>query len=125
MGRELQRCLASITDEQRKVYDVVMDVVSNDRGGIFFLYGHGGTGKTFLWKTLSAAVRSKGEIVTNVASSGIASLLLPGGRTAHSRFELPINVHESSTCSIFATKSIGGVAHEGKAYYMGRGSYDA
>ncbi|XP_012854133.1 PREDICTED: uncharacterized protein LOC105973646 [Erythranthe guttata] len=45
-------------------------------------------------------VRSKGEIVINVASSGIASLLLPGGRTAHSRFGLPINVHESSTCSI-------------------------
>ncbi|KAL7111175.1 hypothetical protein ACP275_05G071400 [Erythranthe tilingii] len=100
MGRELQRCLASITDEQRKVYDVVMDVVSNDRGGMFFLYGHGGTGKTFVWKTLSAAVRSTGEIVINVASSGIASLLLLGGRTTHSRFGLPINVHESSTCSI-------------------------
>ncbi|XP_012829133.1 PREDICTED: ATP-dependent DNA helicase PIF1-like [Erythranthe guttata] len=45
-------------------------------------------------------VRSKGDIVINVASSGIASLLLPGGRTTHSRFGLPINVHESSTCSI-------------------------
>ncbi|XP_012844362.1 PREDICTED: uncharacterized protein LOC105964384 [Erythranthe guttata] len=71
MGRELQRCLASITDEQRKFYDVVMDDVSNDRGGMFFLYGHGGTGKTFLWKTLSAAFRSKGEIVINVASSAL------------------------------------------------------
>ncbi|XP_012828256.1 PREDICTED: ATP-dependent DNA helicase PIF2-like, partial [Erythranthe guttata] len=100
MGREIQQCLASITDEQRKVYDVVMDAVTNDSGVMFFLYGHGGTGKTFLWKTLSAAVRSNGEIVINVASSGIASLLLPDGRTAHSRFGLPINVHESSTCSI-------------------------
>ncbi|KAL7131766.1 hypothetical protein ABFS83_12G026400 [Erythranthe nasuta] len=100
MGRELQQCLASITDEQRKVYDVVMDAVTNDSGGMFFLYGHGGTGKTFLWRTLSAAVRSNGVIVINVASSGIASLLLPGGRTAHYRFGLPINVHESSTCSI-------------------------
>ncbi|XP_012833846.1 PREDICTED: uncharacterized protein LOC105954712 [Erythranthe guttata] len=70
MGRELQQCLASITDEQRKIYDVVMDAVTNDSGGMFFLYGHGGTGKTFLWKTLSAAVRSNGEIVINVASSG-------------------------------------------------------
>ncbi|XP_012848365.1 PREDICTED: ATP-dependent DNA helicase PIF4-like [Erythranthe guttata] len=90
MGRELQQCLASITDEQRKVYDVVMDAVTNDSGGMFFIYGHGGMGKTFLWKTLSAAVRSNGEIVINVASSGIASLLLPGGRTSHSRFGLPI-----------------------------------
>ncbi|XP_012839908.1 PREDICTED: uncharacterized protein LOC105960289 [Erythranthe guttata] len=51
-------------------------------------------------RLLLTMVRSKGEIVINVASSGIASLLLPGGRTTHSRFGLPINVHESSTCSI-------------------------
>jgi len=44
------------------------------------LYGYGGTRKTFMWKTLSAAVRSEGKIVLTVASSGIASLLLPGGR---------------------------------------------
>ena len=35
-----------------------------------------------------------------VASSGIASLLLMGGRTAHSRFKLPLELTESSTCSI-------------------------
>ncbi|XP_076932235.1 uncharacterized protein LOC143597695 [Bidens hawaiensis] len=45
-------------------------------GGVFFVYGYGGTGKTYLWKTLSASIRSKGEVVLNVASSGIASLLL-------------------------------------------------
>ncbi|KAL7087278.1 hypothetical protein ACP275_13G058200 [Erythranthe tilingii] len=67
---------------------------------MFFLYGHGGTRKTFLWKTLSAVVRSKGEIVINVASSGMVSLLLLGGRTSHSRFGLPINVHKTSTCNI-------------------------
>ncbi|XP_031096989.1 uncharacterized protein LOC116001240 [Ipomoea triloba] len=32
----------------------------------------------------SSSIRAKGEFVINVASSGIASLLLPGGRTAHS-----------------------------------------
>ncbi|XP_012857530.1 PREDICTED: ATP-dependent DNA helicase RRM3-like [Erythranthe guttata] len=77
-----------------------MNAVSENSGGMFFLYGHGGTGKTFIWNTLSAAVRSEKGIVINVASSGIASLLLPGGRTAQSRFGLPIIVHESSTCSI-------------------------
>lgn len=30
----------------------------------------------------------------------IASLLLPCGRTAHSRFKIPININEDSTCSI-------------------------
>ena len=67
---------------------------------MFFVYGYGGTGKTFIWKTLFSALRSKGNIVLNVASSGIASLLLSGGRTAHSRFIIPINVNEDSVCSI-------------------------
>ncbi|XP_074575299.1 uncharacterized protein LOC141831797 [Curcuma longa] len=37
---------------------------------------------------------------TAIASSGIASLLLPGGRTAHSRFAIPFNPNEESTCNI-------------------------
>jgi len=37
-------------------------------------------------------------IVLCVASSGIAALLLIGGRTAHSK--IPINVHELSMCGI-------------------------
>jgi len=48
----------------------------------------------------SCALRSKGMIVLNVASSGIASLLLPGGKTAHSRFCIPILINEESTCNI-------------------------
>ena len=36
----------------------------------------------------------------NVASSGIASLLLAGGRTTHSRFRIPINLTEDSMCYI-------------------------
>ncbi|GJS08334.1 hypothetical protein Tco_0365130 [Tanacetum coccineum] len=74
-------------------------VTEHETLGFFLLYGYGGTGKTYVWRTLSAALRSKGEIVLNVASSGIASLLLSGGRTAHSRFAIPINVNEESFCS--------------------------
>ncbi|CAH1422377.1 unnamed protein product [Lactuca virosa] len=33
-------------------------------------------------------------------SSGIASLLLPGGRTAHSMFNIPIDIDKDSTCGI-------------------------
>ncbi|XP_052206923.1 uncharacterized protein LOC127811252 [Diospyros lotus] len=92
--------VSRLTDEQRSVYDMIMSDVQSDQGGVFFLYGCGGTGKTFIWKTLSAGLRSKGEVVLNVASSGIASLLLPGGRTAHSRFAIPLNPTEDSTCNI-------------------------
>ncbi|KAL8545220.1 hypothetical protein ACS0TY_005419 [Phlomoides rotata] len=38
--------------------------------------------------------------ILNVASSGITSLLLPEGCTTHSRFTLPININELSTCQI-------------------------
>jgi len=35
-----------------------------------------------------------------VASSGIAALLIQGGRTAHSKFRIPINITDESTCEI-------------------------
>nr|KYP64346.1 hypothetical protein KK1_018939 [Cajanus cajan] len=62
--------------------------------------GFGGIGKTFIWKTLSACLCSQGIVVLIVASSGIASLLLPGGRTAHSTFCTPLVVNEEITCNI-------------------------
>ncbi|XP_031112107.1 uncharacterized protein LOC116016083 [Ipomoea triloba] len=45
-------------------------------------------------------LRTKGEIVLNVTSSGISYLLLPSGQTAHSRFAIPISINEDSTCNI-------------------------
>ena len=62
--------------------------------------GLGGTGKTYVYNTLCYSLCGQGKIVLCVASSGIASLLLIGGRTAHSTFEIPIEIHEGSTCSI-------------------------
>ncbi|KAL3623920.1 hypothetical protein CASFOL_032736 [Castilleja foliolosa] len=89
-----------MTTEQKGVYSNIIRDVNSDKGGVFFVYGYGGTGKTYIWRTLSAALRSKAHIVLNVASSGIASLLLPGGSTAHSRFGIPLNPHEGSDCNI-------------------------
>ena len=43
-----------------------------------------------MWKTLASALCSKGDIVLTVALSGIASLLLPNGRTAHSKVAIPV-----------------------------------
>ena len=100
LKNEFDQLFHSLTDEQRGVYENTMKAVQLKNGGFFFLYGYGGTGKTFLWKTLSTALRCQGQIVLNVASSGIASLLLPGGRTAHSRFKIPLNLNEDSLCFI-------------------------
>ncbi|XP_035835779.1 uncharacterized protein LOC110888292 [Helianthus annuus] len=99
-GNEYERQMSMLNDEQLSVFEEILKAVDGDAGGVFFVYGYGGTGKTFLWKTLSATIRSKGQIVLNVASSGIASLLLTGGRTAHSRFHIPLNLTEDSVCHI-------------------------
>ncbi|KAL5123852.1 hypothetical protein HKD37_02G004354 [Glycine soja] len=88
------------TDEQKTIYDRIIQAVNNNEGGMFFLYGFGGTGKTFMWRTLASSLRAENQIVIIVASSGIASLLLPGGRTAHSRFKIPVPIFEDSTCNI-------------------------
>nr|GEZ15845.1 hypothetical protein [Tanacetum cinerariifolium] len=72
------------------------------KGSVYFVYGYGGTGKTFIWKTLVVGIRRRGDIVLNVESNGIASLLMSGGRTAHFRFHIPINVDDTSHCFISA-----------------------
>jgi len=86
--------------DQRNAYEIILNVVRNKEGKLFFVYGSGGTGKTFVWTTLLSCLRGQGKIVLVVASSGIASLLLPGSRTAHSRFKIPINLHDELTCNI-------------------------
>ena len=64
------------------------------------VYGHGGMGKTYLYRTILSGIRSKGKIALVVMSSRIAALLFSGGRTAHSRFHIPIIVNDDSTYDI-------------------------
>ncbi|CAN1332168.1 ATP-dependent DNA helicase PIF1 [Linum perenne] len=71
---------------------MITTAVHEKNGKCFFVEGPGGTGKTFLWKVISAKLRSEGKIVLCVATSGIAALLMEGGRTAHSKFHIPIKL---------------------------------
>nr|GEZ40429.1 ATP-dependent DNA helicase PIF1-like [Tanacetum cinerariifolium] len=103
---EHRRLYTTLTSEQKGIYKTLIDVVNGEKEGMFFVYGYGGTGKTYLYKTLSAVLRSKTKIVLNVASSGIATLLLEGGRTAHSRFAIPINIVDDSMCHIAADSDL-------------------
>ena len=67
---------------------------------MFFVDGPDGTRKTFLYNTLLANVRSNSDIALVVASSGITALLISSGRTAYSRFKIPINLDLCLTCNI-------------------------
>lgn len=100
LATEFLQHMSTMTTEQRAIFDKIIGRVQDNKVGLVFVSGFGGSGKTFLWRALAAFFRSKGEIVLTVASSGIASLLIPGGRTAHSRFGIPIIVNEDSTCNI-------------------------
>ncbi|XP_035837612.1 uncharacterized protein LOC110893035 [Helianthus annuus] len=97
---EHDRLYASLNTKQTAIYDTVIESVTTRKGGFYFVYGPGGTGKTFLYKAILSRLRSMGMIALAVASSGIASLLLPGGRTAHSRFAIPLELLQNSTCAI-------------------------
>ncbi|GMF19156.1 unnamed protein product [Phytophthora lilii] len=67
--------------------------------GLSFVDGPGGTGKSFLLEAILASIRRTGRIALAVAGSGIAAQLLPGGRTAHSTFRLPLDPDETITCN--------------------------
>jgi hypothetical protein len=91
-------CVPQLNPKQRAVYDNVMPVV-NRRA--FFVDGLGGTSKTFLYSCLLSIVHAHGRVTIAVASSGIAALVLDGGRTAHSRFKIPVQgLNSTSTCYI-------------------------
>jgi len=84
--------------EQRVVYDNVMAAVNRPA---FFVDGLGGTGKTFFYSCLLSTVRAQGRVDVVVASSSITALLLDKGRTAHSRFKIPMQgLNSTSTCYI-------------------------
>ncbi|KAF8113552.1 hypothetical protein N665_0048s0013 [Sinapis alba] len=97
---EHNKLIHTLNEEQKIVYEAVIDSIDSMKGKLFFLNGPGGTGKTYVYKTIISRLILQGKIVLPVASSGIAAILLPNGRTAHSRFKIPIDLHQDSMCNI-------------------------
>ena len=90
-----------LNPKQQLAYNQILSTVVSNSGGIFFLSGPGGTGKTFIYHVLCHTLCGMGHIVICVASSGITALLLPGGRTSHSMLKIPIEgLGPHSFCSI-------------------------
>jgi ATP-dependent DNA helicase PIF1 len=89
-----------LNDQQLHAFNTIVDTILSNIFVFFFLSGYGGTGKTFLWNAIITHLRAQKRIVLTVASSGVASLLLPVGRTTHSRFRIPCELDKTSTCDI-------------------------
>jgi hypothetical protein len=93
---------SSFNDDQKAALDTIVSAVEDGepQNFCFFLQGPAGTGKTFIYNTLYNYFCLKQMIVACIALSGIASLLLPNGRTSHFLFKIPLLIASDSTCSI-------------------------
>ena len=93
--------LGKLNEEQVHAFQNIFESVRNNEGKTFFINGPGGTGKTFLYRVLCHGIRAESWVVLCVASSGIAAILLSGGRTAHFMFKIPVEgLDDGSVCSI-------------------------
>ncbi len=95
--------------EQKHAFDIIYNAIEGSKGGLYFIDAPGGTGKTFLLNLLLSKVRLNLGIALATASSGIASTLLIGGRTAHSTFKLPFDImqNDAPLCNITKQSSRG------------------
>ncbi|UYV82699.1 hypothetical protein LAZ67_22000600 [Cordylochernes scorpioides] len=91
--------------KQKLAFEAIMSTIDDNSlpQRLFFLDGPGGSGKTFLYKTLLSTIRGNNGIALPVASTGIAANLLKGGRTYHSQFKLPVPLLDTSTSSMRMT----------------------
>ena len=103
--QDIESNVAKLNLDQTAAFDQIMEAVerSNDRDytgpTVFFVDGVGGSGKTFVYKTLMMIVRMQSPedrergvhpIAVAMASNGLPAQLLPSGTTVHRRFRLPI-----------------------------------
>ena len=72
-----------MNESRLHAYTAIMNAVNNKGSRIYFIDGPGGAGKMFLYRAILATLRQEGLIALAKATFGIASTILPGGRTAH------------------------------------------
>ena len=93
--------------DQKAVFNEILKSIELKQGRLFAIDAPGGTGKTFLLTTLLDKVRQEGNIAVATAFTGIAAILLPGGRTLHSKLKVPFgeHLHEEAHCAFTSKKS--------------------
>ncbi|XP_076910925.1 uncharacterized protein LOC143568734 [Bidens hawaiensis] len=97
----------ALNKQQLVIYNTAVASSIQNKQILLFVYRHGGTGKTFLWKTITYALRATNKVVLAIAASRIASLLLPVGRTEQSRFKIPLDITDDSICDVKKNTQLG------------------
>ena len=69
---EANKLYLQLNKEQKEAFHQIIDSVINSKSRFYFVSGHGGTGKTFLWNSIVSYLRAQKKIVLTVASSGVA-----------------------------------------------------
>ncbi|XP_021757489.1 uncharacterized protein LOC110722527 [Chenopodium quinoa] len=93
-------CRSKLNEAQASAFNSILSHIEDGKPGCFFVDGPGGTGKTFLYNSMYAEVRLSGKIVLPTETSGIAASNIPSGRTAHSRFKIPLDSDLSIACDV-------------------------
>ena len=88
------------TAEQHAAMQTVVDAIGGSQLHLMCVLASGGCGKSLFVNGVTWHLRSQGKIVINVAASALAATLLPGGRTAHSAFRIPIPTTSDSYCGL-------------------------
>ena len=99
-----------MNSDQSHVYDTLLRAIkengrNGNAGDFYFIDAPGGTGKTFLFNTIISSCIANSKKVIVVAQTGIAALLLTGGRTVHSQFGVPIPIFRDSLCNFKRNKN--------------------
>ncbi|XP_027169229.1 uncharacterized protein LOC113768927 [Coffea eugenioides] len=110
MGTSIAAYQLPLDELQKYAYDIILQACFTSQGHSFFIDGPGGTGKTFLYRSLLATLRSQGYIAT----SGIVASILPGGRIVHSRFKIPIDFSKNRACQLSKQGSVARLLSESK-----------
>jgi hypothetical protein len=90
------RGVQNLNPEHLSSYTEIIEHMINRKGRVFFVDSPGDTTKTFLYRCFIANIRSEGLIEVATATSRIAALIMPGGRTAHSVFKILIKISDGS-----------------------------
>lgn len=87
---------SKLNPEQEQTFKTILHSDDCGRDRLLSVDGPRGTGKIYLYRALLENVRSRGIIALATTTNGISALILLGGHTTHSRFDIPLQTNETT-----------------------------